>query len=173
MTSKWPVYNEENSFTSEETEFQKLMTAIVAVRNRRAEMNVPPSKKAKVCIATSSIDTFISGAVFFNKLASASSVEVEPEFDLPGAVRVVTDDAIIFIPMNELIDFDVEIIRLKKELEAAEKDKEFYAVKLRNKNFTDKAPAAVVESQREQMAKADDRIVMLKESITQLENQMQ
>lgn len=148
------------------------MTAVVAIRNRRAEMNVPPSKKAKVCIMTASPETFKSGEVFIKRLASASDVEIADSFDIKGAVRVVTDDAVILIPMNELIDFAAELARLNKELEAAEKDREFFQTKLDNKNFVDKAPAAVVEAQREQLAKANDKISLLQSSIEEIKSQM-
>ncbi len=172
MRAEWPKYSEDLAWEKEEAEFQKLMTAIVAIRNRRAEMNVPPSKKAKVCIMTASPETFKSGEVFMKRLASASDVEIADSFDLKGAVRVVTDDAVIFIPMNELIDFAAELERLNKELAAAEKDREFFQSKLDNKNFVDKAPAAVVEAQREQLAKANDKISLLVSSIEEIKSQM-
>ena len=85
------------------------------VRNRRAEMNVPPSRKAAVYVATQYADTFRTGAVFFERLASASHVEVGAEWSIDGAVSVVTDDARIFIPMEELVDVEAELARLNKE----------------------------------------------------------
>ena len=172
MLSQWPKFSENMAYAKEEEEFQKLMTAVVAIRNRRAEMNVPPSKKAKVCIMTASPETFKSGEVFIKRLASASDVEIADSFDIKGAVRVVTDDAVILIPMNELIDFEAELARLNKELEVAEKDREFFQTKLENKNFVDKAPAAVVEAQREQLAKANDKISLLQSSIEEIKSQM-
>ncbi|MBQ5810501.1 MAG: valine--tRNA ligase, partial [Clostridia bacterium] len=172
MRSQWPKFSEELAFEKDEVEFQKLMTAVGAIRNRRAEMNVPPSKKAKVCIMTASPETFKSGEVFIKRLAFSSEVEIADSFDIKGAVRVVTDDAVILIPMNELIDFDAELARLNKELAAAEKDREFFQSKLENKNFVDKAPAHVVEAQKEQLAKANDKISLLVSSIEEIKSQM-
>ncbi|MEG1887294.1 MAG: valine--tRNA ligase, partial [Oscillospiraceae bacterium] len=118
MVSKWPNFCEQLNFDANEIEFEKIMAAIKAVRNRRAEMNVPPSKKAKLYIATADKDTFTAGEVFIKKLASASDVEISDSFDLNGAVKVVTDNAVISIPLEELIDFSAELKRLEKELMA-------------------------------------------------------
>ena len=84
--------------------FEKIMLVIKAVRNRRAEMNVPPSKKAKVCIQTNFADTFSTGTSYICRLASASEVEIGEGFDAEGAVRVVTDAATVYMPMKELVD---------------------------------------------------------------------
>jgi valyl-tRNA synthetase len=131
-------------------------------------MNVPPSKKAKVCIATEYVDTFTRGIVFMQRLASASSIKVGANFDIPGAVTVITDDAKIYIPMNELVDFAAERERLNKQLDAANGDLAFIQGKLNNPGFVSKAPASVVEAQREQESKILDKIAMLKESIATL-----
>ncbi len=168
MISAWPEYNPELSFAAEETEMERVMTAVRAIRNRRAEMNVPPSKKAKVYIATSYKDTFAQGGVFMQRLASASEVEIAESFDLDGAVCIVTEDAKIYIPMGELVDFEAEKARLNKELAAVQKDLDFVNNKLSNANFVAKAPANVVAAQREQAAKYEEKIAMLKESIAKL-----
>ena len=168
MISKWPEFCEEYSFAAEETEMERTMTAIRAIRNRRAEMNVPPSRKAKVYIATSYKDTFEQGGIFMQRLASASDVEVADSFDLDGAVCIVTEDAKIYIPMGELVDFEAEKARLQKELAAVQKDLDFVNGKLSNENFVAKAPANVVAAQREQAAKYEEKIAMLKESIAKL-----
>ncbi len=168
MISKWPEFCEEYSFTAEETEMERTMTAIRAIRNRRAEMNVPPSRKAKVYIATSYKDTFEQGGIFMQRLASASEVDVADSFDLDGAVCIVTEDAKIYIPMGELVDFEAEKARLSKELAAVQKDLDFVNGKLSNENFVAKAPANVVAAQREQAAKYEEKIAMLKESIAKL-----
>ena len=144
------------------------MAAVRAIRNRRAEMNVPPSMKAKVCIATQYADTFASGAVFMQRLAFASEVEVGAEFDMPGALTVVTADARIYIPMNELVDIEAERARLQKQLAAAKKELEFVRAKLSNENFVSKAPAAVVDAQRAQEAKTVEKLSMLEESLAAL-----
>ena len=168
MISQWPEYSDELSFAAEETEMERVMTAVRAIRNRRAEMNVPPSKKAKVYIATAHKATFEQGGVFMQRLASASEVEVADSFELDGAVCIVTQDAKIYIPMGELVDFEAEKARLKKELDAVQKDLDFVNNKLSNENFVAKAPANVVAAQRETAAKYAEKIAMLKESIAKL-----
>ena len=168
MISAWPEFCEANSYAAEEAAMEKIMTAVRAIRNRRAEMNVPPSKKAKVYIATAYTSTFEFGGVFMQKLASASEVEVGDSFELDGAVCIVTEDAKIYIPMGELVDFEAEKARLQKELAAVQKDLDFVNNKLSNENFVAKAPANVVAAQREQKAKYEEKIAMLNESIAKL-----
>jgi len=168
MISAWPEFDDALSFSAEEAEMERIMTAVRAIRNRRAEMNVPPSKKAKVYIATSYKSTFEQGGVFMQRLASASEVEVADSFELEGAVCIVTQDAKIYIPMGELVDFEAEKARLNKELEAVQKDLDFVNNKLSNENFVAKAPANVVAAQREAAAKYAEKIAMLKESIAKL-----
>ena len=168
MISAWPEYDPAHSFEAEEAEMERIMTAVRAIRNRRAEMNVPPSRKAKVYIATAYKPTFEHGSVFMQRLASASEVEVADSFELDGAVCIVTADAKIYIPMGELVDLEAEKARLNKELAAVEKDLAFVNGKLSNENFVAKAPAAVVEAQREQKTRYEEKIAMLKESIAKL-----
>ncbi len=168
MISAWPEFDDALSFAAEEAEMERIMTAVRAIRNRRAEMNVPPSKKAKVYIATAHKATFEQGGVFMQRLASASEVEIADAFELDGAVCIVTQDAKIYIPMGELVDFEAEKARLNKELAAVQKDLDFVNNKLSNENFVAKAPANVVAAQREQAAKYAEKIAMLKESIAKL-----
>ena len=168
MISAWPEFDPAHSFEAEEAEMERIMTAVRAIRNRRAEMNVPPSRKAKVYIATAYKPAFEHGSVFMQRLASASEVEVADSFELDGAVCIVTADAKIYIPMGELVDLASEKARLNKELAAVEKDLAFVNGKLSNENFVAKAPAAVVEAQREQKTRYEEKIAMLKESIAKL-----
>ena len=168
MISKWPEYSDALAFTAEEAEMERIMTAIRAIRNRRAEMNVPPSRKAKVYIVSSYKDTFALSGEFMQRLAGASDVNIVDEFSDDTAVCVVTADAKIYIPMGDLIDFEAEKARLAKELAAVEKDLEFVNNKLSNANFVAKAPEAVVAAQREAAAKYAEKIAMLKESIAKL-----
>ena len=170
MISTWPTYNEALDFTKDEEDFEKIMDAIKAIRNRRSEMNVPPSKKAKVCIATALKDVFNAGTAYFCRLASASVVEVADNFDIQGAVRVVTDAANIYIPMNELVDAAAEIARLEKDLKKALEDKAFFEKKLNNPGFVAKAPAAVLEEQKEKLKKVEDRISLINSSIEELKS---
>ena len=168
MVTSWPVFCEEYNFAAEEAEFEKIMLVIKAIRNRRAEMNVPPSKKAKVCIQTSFADTFSTGTSYICRLASASEVEIGDNFESEGAVRVVTDAATVYMPMKELVDIEGELSRLNKDLQKAVADKEFFEKKLNNEGFIAKAPAAVVEQQRQGLAKALDKIKMIEDSINEI-----
>ena len=168
MISSWPKYDEALSFRAEETEMNRIMTAIRAIRNRRAEMNVAPSKKAKVFIATAYKDTFEKAGVFMSRLASASETQVGDSFDAEGAVSIVTEDAKIYIPMGDLVDFEAEKARLEKELEKTQKDLDFVNGKLNNEKFVSKAPADVVQAQRDAAAKYSEKIEMLRESIAKL-----
>ncbi|MDO4742744.1 MAG: valine--tRNA ligase [bacterium] len=170
MISKWPEFDTNIDFDAEEIEFEKIMSVIKAVRNRRAEMNVPPSKKAKLYIATKDLQTFETGAVFMQRLASASEVAVDNEFAVDGAVTVVTENAVISIPLNELVDFEAELNRLNNELAAAKKDEAFLNGKLNNKNFVDKAPEAVVAEQRTKLVKVLDKINLLEKSIADIKS---
>ncbi len=172
MVSEWPKFNSKLDFSADEAEFEKIMSAIRAIRNRRNEMNVPPSKKAKVCVATAFKDTFKNGESFICRLASASAVEVADEFDLPDAVCIITDDAKIYLPLAELVDFSAEIERLEKELAKAQVDKDFFEKKLNNPNFVAKAPEALVKTQREQLAKVLEKIEMINSQISELENKI-
>ena len=172
MVTDWPRFDAALEFAAEEEDFEKIMAVIKAVRNRRAEMNVPPSKKAKVCIATKFKDTFSRGTAYICRLAYASDVEIGDSFESEGAVRVITDAATVFMPMRELVDFTAELERLKKELKKANDDKEFFEKKLNNQGFVAKAPAAVVEQQRESLKKVLEKIAMLENSIAETEKSM-
>ena len=170
MTSEFPKYSDELDFASEAEEFSKIMAVIRAVRNRRAEMNVPPSKKATVQIQTEDKEVFKAGTSYISRLAWASEVVIGDKFSAEGSVRIVTDSAVVFMPMNELVDVAAEKERLAKDLEKANADKKFFEKKLGNKNFVDKAPAAVVEQQKEGLKKALKKIEMIEDSIKQLDN---
>ena len=165
MISEWPVYKDEYNFSVEEQEMDRIMEAVRAIRNRRAEMNVPPSKKAKYYIATAHKDTFEKAGIFMQRLASCSEAEIGDSFEIDDAVCIVTTDAKIYIPLGELVDFEKEIARLNKEKEKVLKDLEFIDKKLNNENFVAKAPKAVVDGQREAAQKLRDKIVMIDESI--------
>ena len=165
MRAPWPVYDPARAFPAEEKETERIMEAIRGIRNRRAEMNVPPSRKAELFIETPFADTFRAGERFMQKLASASAVQVGDHFDLAGAVSIVTPDATVKIPLDELVDRDAERARLQKERAAVEKQLEGALSRLNNKAFTDKAPEQVVATARENAAR-------LQEKLTQLERSM-
>ena len=168
MISEWCKYDEALNFPVEEEAMERVMAAIKAVRNRRAEMNVPPSKKAKLYIATKYVDEFKNGSVFMNRLAYASEIEIGDSFEIEGSVCVITESAKIFIPLNELVDFEAERARLQKELDAAKKDLQFVENKLNNPGFVAKAPEKVIAQEREKQAKYQAKIAMLEESLEKL-----
>ncbi len=168
MLSEYPTYKPELDFPEEEAEMRRVMEAIRAIRNRRSEMNVPPSRKAKVYVATKFADTFKNGSAFIEKLASASGVEVADNFDIDGAVTVVTADAKIYIPMDELVDKKAELERLGKELAQVEKRLAQSEGKLNNQGFVSKAPAAVIEKVKGQAAKEREKIALIKAAIDAL-----
>ena len=168
MLSQYPDFDPALDYPEAVAQMEKVMNAIRGIRNRRNEMNVPPSKKAKVYIATKFEDTFKSGAQFICKLASASEVEVGESFDLEGAVNIVTADAKIYIPMDELVDKKAELERLTKELQQVEKRLAQSEGKLNNQGFVAKAPAEVVEKVKGQAEKERETIAMIKAAIEAL-----
>ncbi|MGN1131222.1 MAG: valine--tRNA ligase, partial [Ruminococcus sp.] len=168
MLAQYPDFDSALDYPEAVSQMEKVMNAIRGIRNRRNEMNVPPSKKAKVYIATKFEDTFNAGAPFICKLASASEVEVGESFDLEGAVNIVTADAKIYIPMDELVDKKAELERLTKELQQVEKRLAQSEGKLNNQGFVAKAPAAVVEKVKGQAEKERETIAMIKAAIEAL-----
>ena len=170
MVSKWPEYDEKLHFAAEEAQMETLMDAVRAIRNRRSEMNVPPSKKAKVLILTEKKDTFAAGEGFFPKLAYASGIELIDAVPADAAkmASVVTGDAQLYMPMGDLIDFAAERARLEKEKAKVEDDIEFVMKKLNNPKFVDKAPEKVVAVEREKAEKLREHLAKLEESIAAL-----
>ena len=169
MVSKWPEYDESRSFPEAAAEMEKIMDAVRAVRNRRSEMNVPPSRRTHLYLATAAEDTFRAGIPIFERLAWASKVEIGPSFDLEGAVTIVTPDAKLFIPTDELVDKEAELARLTKELESAQKQLVTASAKLKNEKFLSKAPANVVEGVRQNAAKLEEHIALLESGIKEMQ----
>ena len=149
MISAYPEYDDALNFPEDESRMQSLIAAVKAVRNRRAEMNVPPSKKATVFIKSEKHDAFdetTSG--FFTRLASASEVVYTDEYTGEDAVSIITDDCAIYIPLSEVVDFEKEKARLEGELVKTQGEIDRLEKKLSNEGFVAKAPAAVVEGER-------------------------
>ena len=169
MVSKWPEYEEAHSFPQAAEEMRRIMDAVRAVRNRRSEMNVPPSRKTHLYIATESQDTFREGSAIMEKLAYANKIEVGSEYNLEGAVTIVTADARVYIPMDELVDKKAELERLTRELESAKKQYDNAAAKLTNEKFMSKAPENVVEGVRQNAAKLGEHIALIESSIKELQ----
>ncbi len=176
MTSAWPVYNEALAYQTEEQAMELVMDAIRAVRARRAEMNVAPGKRVQLTIATAYHNVFANGAPFFQRLAGAAEVEVIPaaqagssdEMREKGMVEVITHAARLFMPLAELVDLDAERQRLAKEKAKAEGHLKGIEAKLSNEAFTSKAPAHIVQNQRDQAEKLRSLIVQLTASLDAL-----
>ena len=165
MLETYPVYDESINFSAEEKAFEKIISAIKAVRNTRTEMNVPPSVKAKLFIETADVELFSSCTVFFEKLASASAVEVGEKFEIPDSANAVTDAARIFIPMDELVDKEKELARLDKERAKVQKDIDFLSGKLNNQGFIAKAPEKLIEAEKAKLAKAEEKMAKIMQSM--------
>ncbi len=168
MLSSFPAYDETLNFAEDEREFERIMTAIKAIRNVRAEKNVPPSRKAHLTIDTDFTDTFEKGATFFQRLAFAVDVTVGQGLKVENAVLAVTDSAKIYLPMGDLIDREAELKRLQKELEACEKEIRITEGKLANQEFVSKAPERVVNVERDKLARAKERLAKIQGSIREL-----
>lgn len=168
MLEQYPVYDDALSFPQASAQMETVMEAIRAIRTRRSEMNVPPSRKAKVYIATQKQSFFEAGTPFIIKLASASEVEIGAEFEIDGAVTIVTADAKIYIPMEELVDKEAELARLNKELATTKKMLAQSEGKLNNQGFISKAPAKVVETVKGQAAREREKIAMIEAAIEAL-----
>ena len=168
MMQNWPVSSESMNFPAEEKAMELIMDAIRAIRGRRSEMNVPPSKKAHLTVATMETETFTLGVPFLKKLAYASEVEIVPADAAPdaaGEVAVVTHAAQLFIPLGELVDLEKEKARIEKELKKQSAELEKLNTKLNNPGFVNKAPEHVVAAEKE-------RAVQLAELVAKLEGQL-
>ena len=166
IVARWPEFREELAFATEEAHMESVMNAIRAIRARRTEMNVPPSKKAALYILTSKPDVYAEGEGFIQRLAYADAVTMltaEPE-NLDGMVCCTTADAKLYIPMGQLVDVAKELERVSKELEKARKNLQSLEGKLANESFVSRAPEAVVNAEREKAKRARDLIAQLTES---------
>ena len=168
MRAAWPAYDADLDFAEEERKFARIMEAIKAIRNTRTEMNVPPSRKAAVYVATEYETIFTDCAPFFERLASASGVFVAKEQTIEGAVQVATQSARIFLPMDDLIDKDKERERLNREKAKCEKEIEIHSKKLANENFVSKAPEKVVNDIRGKLAKSQELLEKIESSLAAL-----
>lgn len=169
MISSYPQTDPALDFPEDEASMDRIIELIKAVRNRRAEMNVPPSKKTTLYIVSAYGDTFNSGVShFFTRLASASEVIYTGEFTGDNAVSIVTGSATAYIPLAEMIDTEKELARLTKELENTEKEIDRLTKKLSNGGFTSKAPAAVVEGEKAKLEKYRETLDGIKTAIANL-----
>ena len=166
MLAEWPKADPALSFPAEEQAMEKIMAAINAVRSRRAEMNVPPSKKAHLTVVTAHAQVFQAGVPFLKRLAGAEAVTITGQTPActDGMVSVVTADAQMYIPLAELVDLEKERARVAKELEQARANLKRLEGKLANESFVSKAPEVVVNAEREKAEKARSLIAQLEET---------
>ncbi len=174
MISSYPTYNAALDYPAEAAEMERIIELIRAIRNRRSEMNIAPSRKAALYIATKYVDTFHEGtAPFFARLASASGLTVAESFDesvvsADTAVQIITPSAIAYLPMSDLIDFEKEKARLASEIEKLQGEVKRLSGKLSNEGFVAKAPAAVVDAERAKLAAAEEKLRATEEALAKL-----
>ena len=170
MIAEYPGFRQELCFPEDEVNFEMVMEAIKAVRARRAEMNVPPSRKSHLIIVTGKAKAFAEGEKFICKLAYASGIHVTDKLpeSTDGMVSVITDNARMFMPMAELVDLEKERARMEKELANAKKQLDGQNAKLANENFVSRAPEHVVNLEREKKAKLEALIENLEDSLKKL-----
>ena len=166
IRAPWPNYQDALHFPQAESDMENVKDAITAVRARRAEMNVPPSKKAQLILVTKRPETYEVGKHFITRMAYASEVTVTAQApaDLKGMVTVATHDANIYLPLAELVDIAAELERIAKEKAKAEDNLKRIEAKLANESFTSRAPENVVNAEREKAEKARSLIAKLEES---------
>ena len=171
ICAQWPAYRADLCFQAEADAMESVMQAIRAVRNRRSEMNVPPSRKGTLYIVTAKQEIFQAAQAQLCRLAFAETIIVtdkEPE----GAAEMVsclTHDATMFMPMQDLVDIAKELQRIAKERAKAEDELKRTEAKLQNEKFTARAPAQVVEAERAKAEKARALLAQLQESAQRLE----
>ncbi len=172
MLAKWPEYDGALSFPEEEAAMEAVMDTIKAIRARRAEMNVPPSKKAEVLLVTATRSPYEQGLHFIQRLAFASEVRFADQApaDLSGQVSIVTRSAAAYLPLSELVDLAAERERIAKEKEKAENGLRIVEQKLSNEKFVSRAPEAVVNAEKEKAEKFRELIAKLEESAKALGN---
>ena len=171
MLQQWPEHRADLEFPEEEKAMELVMDAIRAIRARRAEMNVPPSKKAQLTVATGEKAVFEQGIPFLKRLAYASEVKVvdaDAALETQGMVAVATHAARLFLPLAELVDLEKEKARIQKELDKNRKELDKLETKLNNPGFVNKAPANVVEAERERADKLRALLAKLEESAASL-----
>jgi valyl-tRNA synthetase len=167
IVAAWPEYKAELNFKAEQDQMEAVMDAIRAIRNRRTEMNVPPSKKAALFVLTAKPQIFAEGEGFLQRLAYADEVKLldaEPA-NLDGLVTIPTADAKLYIPMGQLVDVAKEVERIGKELEKNRKFLASLESKLSNEKFVSRAPEAVVAAEKEKAAKTAELIRQLEQSL--------
>nr|WP_312215005.1 valine--tRNA ligase [Clostridioides sp.] len=176
IVADWPKFTEEDCMANEEQMMETIMSGIRSIRNVRSEMNVPPSKKAKVIIVPNdgSKEAFELGKNYFMTLASASTVEIIGEkSQIPeDAVSIVNDGGEIFIPLAELVDFEKEIERLSKEKGNIEKEIKRVNGKLSNQGFLSKAPQSLVDEEKSKKEKFEEMLKSVEDRLNNLQDKI-
>ena len=165
IVARWPEYDEALFFPQEAKNLENVMALIRAIRTRRNEMNVPPSKKAHIYIDTAHPAPYEEASEFIARLAYGSKVEIGTGFDVQGAVTAVTDDAKALLPMDDLVDKAAETARLNKELANAQKQLDTVKAKLANEKFTSKAPQNVIDGVKANGEKLEAKIKLILETL--------
>ncbi len=153
MISEYPTFDNQLVYSEEEEDVERIISCITAVRARRSEMNVPPSKKAKLFVVTKYEDSFKATEKILEKLASASEVILTDGYEGDDAVMIATDAGNLYIPLSEVIDFEKERARLTAEMKKNDSEIERIEKKLANEGFVAKAPAQVIEGERAKLKK--------------------
>ncbi len=175
MVSDWPVYKEEYNFAADEEAVEHIKEAVKGIRNVRAEMNVPPSKKATVIVVSDKENVrqiFDTSRVFFATLSYASEVLIQNDktgIDKDAVSTVITDGS-IYMPFAELVDIDKEIERLKKEEKKLEGELKRSQGMLNNPNFVGKAPESKIQEEKEKLEKYQGMMAQVKERLAQFMN---
>ena len=174
MISRYPTGRSDLEFPVEAGEMERVLELIRAIRNRRTEMNIAPSRKAAVFIETRYADAFNSAtAPFFARLASASGIEVAESFpadrvSADTCVQVVTPAATAYLPLSDLVDYEKERARLTAEIAKVSAEVERLDRKLSNQGFVAKAPAAVVDAERAKLAAAREKLTATEAALAKL-----
>ena len=166
ICADWPLWREELDFPAEEQHMESVMLAIRTVRNRRAEMNVPPARKADLYVVTDKGEVFEEGAAFITRLAYAERVivsETEPQGHEDMA-QCVTPDARLYLPLAQLVDLEKELARIEKESENARREIARAEAQLANEKFVSRAPANVIQAQRDKLEQNRRLLAQLEES---------
>ena len=168
MIASYPTYNSAVSYDKEEIEVERIISCITAIRARRAEMNIAPSKKAKLFVVTKYEDTFSAAGKILEKLASVSELHIVDKYESDDAVSIATDSGNLYIPLAEVVDFEKEKARLTAEYEKNEGEISRLEKKLSNEGFVAKAPEAVVNAERAKLAKYIETRAALTEALAKL-----
>ena len=168
MIASYPTFDEELNYEKEEIEVERIISCITAIRARRAEMNIAPSKKAKLFVVTKYEDTFTGAGKILEKLASVSELHIVDKYESDDAVSIATDSGNLYIPLAEVVDFEKEKARLTAEFEKNEGEIARLEKKLSNEGFVAKAPEAVVNAERAKLAKYIETRAALNEALSKL-----